>query len=52
MLPNSYLLWSRTLLDDLRKVGFKLQNGPLDTGIFLMARSRTGGYYLGKFVLT
>jgi hypothetical protein len=37
----------RQLLEGLRKVGFKLNMGPENTGLFGLFATRRGGYYVG-----
>jgi len=38
----------RETLDGLRRVGFRLNRGHKDAGVFLSAYTAGGGYYLGK----
>jgi len=38
------------MLESLRKVGFRTNLGPKETGLMLLIPGRGGGYYLGKFI--
>jgi hypothetical protein len=41
---------TRDILDGLRKCGFKLNMGTLDSGFALSAWDRGGGYYIGACI--
>ena len=45
------LLYRRELLDALHKRGFRTNQGIHGTGLFMLAFSKAGGYYLGTWNL-
>ena len=46
----NFIYQSREILDSLRKVGFRLNNGLLGTGLLFLSVTSGSGYYIGLWI--